>query len=131
MRIKLDKKRAMNWRFVLEDDLKISHSGINRCAGKHEITPGGLQAGGGNAGGLVGGLAKRVGNSAKIGETKFPEQLRNSRDVRGVSVEIACNKYGALRVRAHLSYDGSDDGVGFGSLDRKLGSVCEPINDVA
>ena len=106
MKIKLDKKRAMNWRFVLEDALKISHSGKKRWAGKHEITPGGLQAGGGNAGGLVGGLAKRVGNIAKVGETKFPEQLKNSRMSEGSALRspaISMGHSGCARISAMMA----------------------------
>ena len=63
--------------FHPEKELLFLHSGEKRGAGKHKVAPGGLQAGRGNAGGLVGGLAKGVGNSAKIREAEFPKELRN------------------------------------------------------
>ena len=121
----------MHWGLVLKDDLEISHRSKEARAGKHEVTSGGLQAGGGNACRLTVGLAKSVSNCAKIRETKFPEQLRHGRDVGGISVEIPCNEYGALRVHSHLINDGSDDSVGPGSLCWKLGTVGEAIDDIA
>ena len=73
MKVELDKQRAMHWRFVLKDDPKVPHSSKKGWAGKHEVTPGGLQAGGGNACRLKVGLSKSVSNCAKIREAKFPE----------------------------------------------------------
>ena len=64
MEVKLNKQAAMHWSFVLKDDPKVTHRCKKGRAGEHEITPGGLQAGGGDASGLVGRLAKSVGNSA-------------------------------------------------------------------
>ena len=131
MKVKLYEKRTMDRRFIMKYDLEISHSGKKRRAGKHEVTPGCLQAGRGNAGGLVGGLAKSVGNSAKIREAVFPKNFRNRRNIGGLCVEVPCNEDGALRVHTHFCDDGSNDGVGFGSLERKLGTVCEPVHDIA
>ena len=102
MTIKLYEKRTMNRRFIRVNDLEVSHSSKKRRAGKHEVTPGCLQAGRSNAGGLVGGLAKSVGHSAKIREAIFPKKLRDSRNIRGVSVEVPCNEYGALKVHTYL-----------------------------
>ena len=117
--------------FILEDDLEISHSGKKRGAGKHEVTPGCLQAGRGNAGGLVGGLAKSVGNSAKIREAIFPKKFRNRRNIGGFCVEVPCNEDGAFRVHMHFCDDGSNDGIGFGSLKRKLGTIRKHVNNIA
>ena len=112
MKVKLYEKRTMDRRFVLKDDLEISHSGKKRRAGKHEVTPGCLQAGRGNAGGLVGGLAKGVGNSAKIRETIFPKKFRHRKNIGGFCVEVHCNEDGAFRVHMNFCDDGSNDGVG-------------------
>ncbi len=81
MKIKLHKQCTMHRRFILKDNFKISHSGEERGAGKHKVAPGCLQAGRGNAGGLVGGLAKGVGNSAKIRKKYFPR----SSEIAGIS----------------------------------------------
>ena len=43
----------------------------------------------------MGGLAKGVGNSAKIQEAKFPKELRDRRNVGGFCVEVPCNEDGA------------------------------------
>ena len=131
MKIKLHKQCTMHRRFILKDNFKISHSGEERGAGKHKVAPGCLQAGRGNAGGLVGGLAKGVGNSAKIRETLFPNKFRNRRNIGGFCVEVPCNEDGAFRVHMHFCDDGSNDGVGLGSLKRKLGTICKPVNNIA
>ena len=72
-----------------------------------------------------------VGNSAKIREAIFPKKFRNRRNIGGFCVEVPRNEDGALRVHTHFCDDGSNDGVGFGSLKGKLGTVCEPVNDIA
>ena len=107
------------------------HSGEKRGAGKRKVAPGGLQAGRGNAGGLVGGLAEGVGYSAKIQEGKFPKKLRDRRYVIGLCVEVPSNEDGAFRVHLHFGNDGRNDGAGFGSLHGKLGTISEAINNIA
>ena len=79
----------------------------------------------------MGGLAKGVGNSAKIREAEFPKELRNRRNVGGFCVEVPCYEDGAFGVRLHFIDDGRNDGVGFNSLKGKLGTISEPINDTA
>ena len=79
----------------------------------------------------MGGLAKGVGNSAKIQEAKFPKELRDRRNVGGFCVEVPCNEDGAFRVHMHFCDDGSNDGIGFGSLKRKLGTIRKPVNNIA
>ena len=107
------------------------HSGEKREAGTHEVAPGGLKDGRGNAGGLVGGLAEGVGYSAKIQEGKIPKKLRDRRYVGGFCVEVPSNEDGAFRAHTNFCDDGCNYGVGFGSLKGKLGTVCEPVNDIA
>ena len=131
MEIKLNKQRAMHRRFILRNNSKISHSGKKRGAGEHKVAPGCLQAGRGNAGGLVGGLAKGVGNIAKIREAKLPKEFRSRRNVGGFCVEVPCNEDGAFGVHLHFGNDGRNDGAGFGSLHGKLGTISEAINNIA
>ena len=107
MKVKLYKKCTMHRGLILKNDFKFVHSGEKRGAGKHKVAPGGLQAGRGNAGGLVGGLAKGVGNSAKIQEAEFPKELRNLRNVGWFSVKVPCNEDGAFGMRLHFINDPS------------------------
>ena len=106
MEVKLYKKCTMNRRFILKNNFFFWHSGEKRGAGKHKVAPDGLQAGRGNAGGLVGGLAKGVGNGAKIREAELPKELRNRRNVGGFCVEVPCYEDGAFGVRLHFIDDG-------------------------
>ena len=131
MRITLDKQRSMHRSRILKNDLKVSHRCKEGGAGEHKVTPGGLQAGGGDACWLVGLLAKCVCNCAKIRKAEFPKQLRHGGDVRWLNIEIPSNENGALRVRPHLINDSTDDSIGFGCLGGQLGSISEPINDIA
>ena len=131
MEIKLHEKRAMDRRFVLKDNFKVAHSGKKRWAGEHEVPPGCLQAGRSNACGLVVGLANGVGDCAKIKETELSKKIGNRRNIKWFSVDVSRNEDGVFWVHLHFSNDGRDDGVRFGRLKGKLGTICEPVNYIA
>ena len=61
-------------------------------------------------------------NSNKVG---------NSRDIRWISVEVSRNEDGTFWVHLNFSNDGRNDGVGFGSLKAKLGTISKPVNNIA
>ena len=63
--------------------------------------------------------------------TVFPKKVGNRRDIRWISVEVSRNEDGTFWTHLHFSNDGRHDGVRFGRLRGKLGTICEPVNDIA
>ena len=61
------------------------------------------------------------------------QNVSSSSEMAGISEGSALRSPAIrmVRVHTHLCYDGSGDGIGFGSLEGTLGTIREPVNSIS